>query len=138
MSDLWDNLQEGSEPEAREIGPISRTDIVRYQGASGDMNPIHHDAGFAANSGFEKPLGVGMLPAGAMGAWATQWLGPKNIRRQKVRWKAPYFPDDTLKISGKFVRKYEADGERKVDIEMTCTRQDGEVAVLGWATFVVP
>lgn len=27
--------------------PLKVTDFVRYQGASGDMNPIHHDSAFA-------------------------------------------------------------------------------------------
>ena len=29
----WDDVHEGSEPTPREYGPISRTDMVRYQGA---------------------------------------------------------------------------------------------------------
>jgi acyl dehydratase len=36
----------------RVFGPITRTDIVRYQGASGDFNPIHHDDDFAKSAGF--------------------------------------------------------------------------------------
>ena len=43
----WEQLHEGSAPQAREYGPITRTDMVRYQGASGDFNPIHHDTAFA-------------------------------------------------------------------------------------------
>ena len=46
----WKDLEEGSTTEPMTIGPISRTDIVRYQGASGDMNPIHHDEPFATGS----------------------------------------------------------------------------------------
>ena len=48
----WDQLQEGSAPDTREYGPISRTDMVRYQGASGDFNPIHHDEEFAKSAGY--------------------------------------------------------------------------------------
>ena len=29
------------------VGPLTRTDLVRYQGASGDMQPVHHDEEFA-------------------------------------------------------------------------------------------
>ena len=56
MTPSWDELHEGSEPKAREYGPITRTDIVRYQGASGDFNPIHHDEEFAKSAGY--PIGV--------------------------------------------------------------------------------
>ena len=43
-------------PPPLEIGPITRTDIVRYAGASGDLNPIHHDEGFATSAGFPSVL----------------------------------------------------------------------------------
>ena len=47
-------------PPPRVYGPVTRTDVVRYQGASGDLNPVHHDEPFARAAGFPAPLGVGM------------------------------------------------------------------------------
>jgi hypothetical protein len=46
--------------------PLTRTDFVRYQGASGDMNPIHHDEGYARRAGFPTVFAVGMLGAGIL------------------------------------------------------------------------
>ena len=134
----WEDIKEGAEPAALVLGPVTVTDAVRYQGASGDMNPIHHDAEFAKAAGFEPPLMVGMFQAGVLNTWATNWLGPRNVRRTRVRWKTPVFPGDVLTCSGKVARKYEEDGERRVDLELVCTNQDGAVAVQGWMTFVVP
>jgi acyl dehydratase len=125
-------------PEPMVIGPITRTDIVRYQGASGDMNPVHHDEGFAADSGFDKPLGIGMLPVGFMATWATNWLGPENVRKTRVRFKQPYFPGDTLTITGQVTNQYQENGEDRVDVELSVTHADGRVAIQGWMTFVVP
>ncbi len=138
MSARWEELSEGAGAPARAIGPLTRTDFVRYQGASGDMNPVHHDEVFARAAGYEAPLGVGMFHAGVMGTWATDWLGPENVRAFRVRWKEPVWPGDLLRFEGRVVRKYELAGERRVDLEMVCTRQGGGVAVQGWATFVVP
>ena len=118
------------------VGPISRTDFVRYQGASGDMNPIHHDEEFARNAGFPAPLGIGMFAAGLLNSWATSWLGAENIRSTRVRWKHPVWPGDVLSCCGEIERVYEEAGEERVDLRLTCTRQTGEVAVQGWATFV--
>jgi acyl dehydratase len=133
----WKDMSEGQEgPHPLRIGPISRTDIVRYQGASGDFQPIHHDEPFARSAGYDAPLVVGMYPAGAMQTWATNWLGPENIRNTKMRWKEQVWPGDTLTISGKVSRKYE-DEEKKVDLEMVCVNQDGRTVIQGWATFVV-
>jgi acyl dehydratase len=115
-----------------------RTDFVRYQGASGDMNPVHHDELFAKRAGYDAPLGVGMLHAGVMFDWATDWLGADNVRRVKVRWKAQVWPGDVLTFVGTVARKYEENGERRVDLELCCTTASQAVAAQGWATFVVP
>jgi acyl dehydratase len=139
MSIRWDELEEGAAgPEPLVVGPLSRTDFVRYQGASGDMNPIHHDEPFARAAGYPAPLGVGMLPAGILATWATNWLGPENVRRCKVRWKAQVWPGDVLRCGGRVARKYLEGAERRVELELLCTRQDGTVAIQGQATFVVP
>jgi acyl dehydratase len=138
MSALWQQLVDGAVPAPRVVGPISRTDIVRYQGASGDFNPVHHDELFARAAGYPAPLGVGMFQAGALLAWASDWLGPGNVRRSRVRWKEPVFPGDTVTMTGTIARLYEENGERRVDLELVCTKNGGGVAVQGWATFVVP
>jgi acyl dehydratase len=139
MSPRWEDLPDGTPgPTPLVLGPLTRTDFVRYQGASGDMNPIHHDETFARAAGYSAPLGVGMLPAGALTAWAAGWLGPENVRRVKVRWKEQVWPGDVLTFSGKVARRYEEGGERRVDLDLLCTKQDGGVAVTAWATFVVP
>jgi acyl dehydratase len=125
-------------PAPRTFGPVTRTDFVRYQGASGDMNPVHHDEEFARNAGFPAPLGVGMFAAGVMASWATDWLGPERVRRVRVRWKSPVFPGDRLTVSGEVVRHYEVDGAPMIDLELAVTHEDGRVAVQGWMTFAHP
>ena len=57
----WSDLAEGQAGTSRTYGPVNRTDIVRYQGASGDFNPIHHDEPFATASGYPAPLGIGTV-----------------------------------------------------------------------------
>ena len=117
--------------------PLTITDFVRYQGASGDMNPIHHDSSFAARAGFPTPFAVGMLQAGILATYATDWLGAANIRRFKVQFREQAWPGDVLTYSGAVVDVRDGEGERLVDLELACTRQTGGVHLLGWATFVV-
>ena len=122
-------------PSPLVVGPVTRTDFVRYQGASGDMNPIHHDEEYAKAAGFPTPFSVGMFQAGLLATWATDWLGPENVRRFKVRFKEQVWPGDTLTCSGAVAKEYEEDGERRADVDLECTRQTGGVAIQGWATF---
>ena len=139
MNVRWEDVVPGSEPPPLVLGPLTRTDFVRYQGASGDMQPIHHDEPFARAAGYQAPLAVGMYHAGVMNTWATNWLGPENVRRTRVRWKAQAWPGDVLECGGTITRKYEENGERCVDLELVCRRQgDRQTVVEGWMTFVVP
>lgn len=125
-------------PEPVVHGPLTRTDFVRYQGASGDMNPIHHDEEFAKAAGFPTPFSVGMYQAGLLASWATTWLGAENVRNYRVRFKEQVWPGDVLTCSGTVAKRYEVDGEQRVDLDLVCTRQTGGVAITAWATFVVP
>ena len=136
--DIWESLQAGHAPDPWSFGPLTRTDFVRYQGASGDMNPVHHDDAFAVQAGFEAPLAVGMFAAGAMNSYGTRWLGAENVRRTRMRWKAPAFPGYVMTVQGEVERTYEEAGERRVDVGLTVTDQSGAVSVQGWMTFVVP
>ena len=91
-------------PEPLVVGPLTRTDIVRYQGASGDMNPLHHDEPFARVAGYDAPLVIGMLGAGLLGSYATDWLGASNVRRFRIRFRAQVWPGDTLTCTGHLVK----------------------------------
>jgi acyl dehydratase len=117
------------------VGPLTRTDIVRYQGASGDMNPVHHDETVARAAGYDAPLVIGMLGAGLLATYATDWLGASNVRRFRIRFRTQVWPGDTLTCSGDVVREYDGEGGPLADVELACIRQTGEVAVQAWATF---
>lgn len=132
------DLTVGTERETLVDKPLTVTDFVRYQGASGDMNPIHHDSSFAAKAGYPTPFAVGMLQAGVMATYATDWLGADNVRLFKVQFREQAWPGDVLSYSGKVVAVREENGERLVDVELACTRQTGGTHLKAWATFVAP
>jgi acyl dehydratase len=117
----------------RSFGPLTRTDFVRYQGASGDFNPIHHDEGFAQSAGFPTVFSVGMLQAGLLATYCTDQFGPGNVRRFKVQFREQVWPDDVLICTGTVAAVHDG----VVDLELVVTRQTGGVAVKGEATFAV-
>jgi acyl dehydratase len=117
--------------------PLTLTDLVRYQGASGDLNPIHHDAEYARTAGYPAPFAVGMLQAGILSTYATNWLGPENLRRFKVQFREQAWLGDVLTYSGTVAALVEVDDVRLADLELLCVRQTGGVHLKGWATFVV-
>jgi acyl dehydratase len=129
------SLEVGSAPTPFVDAPLTRTDFVRYQGASGDMNPIHHDDDFARRAGYPSVFAPGMFAAGVLGMFLTEWLGPANVRRIKVRFREQAWPGDVLTYTAHVTQIREEDGKRYADIEGACTRQNGGVHVSGWATF---
>ena len=138
MGVTWEDLSEGAAAEPRDFGPLTRTDFVRYQGASGDFNPIHHNEEYAKSAGFPTVFSVGMLQAGILATYVTDWLGAANVRRFGVQFREQVWPGDTLTCTGTVTKRYEDGGERLVDLELACTRQTGGTAIKGWATFVAP
>ncbi|WP_327000481.1 MaoC/PaaZ C-terminal domain-containing protein [Dactylosporangium sp. NBC_01737] len=119
-------------------GPLTVTDFVRYQGASGDMNPIHHDAEFARAAGFPTVFAVGMRQAGVLAAFAADHLGPGNIRRFEVRFRAIAWPGDVITYSGEVIAVEEAATHTVCTVAVQATRQTGEVHLAGTAVFEVP
>ncbi|HVF74473.1 MAG TPA: MaoC/PaaZ C-terminal domain-containing protein [Acidimicrobiales bacterium] len=121
----------GDSAPGRSFGPLTRTDFVRYAGASGDFNPIHHDEGFATSAGFPTVFSIGMLQAGFLATFATDWLGAEAIRRFRVRFLEQVWPGDVLECSGT-VASVEGD---TVEVELRCVRQTGGLAISGTASF---
>ncbi len=131
------SLDAGTQLDEVTFGPLTRTDFVRYQGASGDFNPIHHDEGFATAAGFPTVFSVGMLQAGILGGYVTDRVGAENVRKFGVQFREQVWPDDVLMCSGTVVKRYEEEGEDRVDIDLVVTRQTGGTAIKGWATAAV-
>lgn len=131
-------LEIGQQAAPVTIGPISRTDIVRYAGASGDFNPIHHDEEVARSAGFPGVFAMGMLPAGLLAGYAVDWLGPDRVRRFTTRFKEQVWPGDVLTCTGTVSALSEgSDGSRAATIDLVCRRQDGGIVVTSTAIFEV-
>jgi len=138
MAWTFEDVQEGAALPPFVVEKLTRTDLVRYAGASGDFNPIHHDEEFAKMAGNPTVFGHGMLTAGFLAKCLTDAVGVDNLRRYKVRFANRVWPGDRITCSGKVTKKYEADGERRIDGEVTAVRQTGETAITGTFTAALP
>ena len=119
------------------VGPITRTDIVRYAGAGGDFNPIHHDEEFARAAGMPGVFSIGMHTAGVLGQYLARWVGLPNVQQFGVRFTGQVWPGDTLALGGRVDRVEDTGGEHLAHIELTAARQTGDVVVKGAAVALV-
>lgn len=118
--------------------PITRADLVRYAGASGDFNPIHFSERAARDVGLPDVIAQGMLTMALATRMVTEWAGdPAAVLDCSVRFTRPVVvPDDgigaLLELSGT-VRELRDDGTALVAL----TARSGGQSVLGRATALV-
>lgn len=74
---------------------ISRADLVRYAGASGDFNPIHWNERFARSVGLPGVIAHGMFTMGAAVQLVTDWIGdPGAVIDYQTRFTRPVPVED--------------------------------------------
>ncbi len=75
---------------------ITRADLVRYAGASGDFNPIHWNERVATEVGLPGVIAHGMFTMALAGRAVTGWTGdPAALVEFQVRFGRPVVvPDD--------------------------------------------
>jgi acyl dehydratase len=128
------DVKVGDELPPLKLPPISRHQLALYCGGSGDHNPIHVDIDFAKKFGFKDVFAHGMLSMAFLGRLATSWVPQKNIRKLGTRFTSITWVGDTITVSGKVTGKREENGEKLVDLELTCTNQNGQNTLEGNAT----
>lgn len=93
-SPVLTELEVGQEVISRTI-PISRADLVRYAGASGDYNTIHWNERFAQEVGLPNVIAHGMLTMALAVGPVTQWAGdPGAVIDYRTRFTKPVVVPD--------------------------------------------
>ena len=109
---------------------LSRTQIVRYAGTSGDYNPLHTDEVFTTQvAGYPSVFAHGMLTMGMTGRMLTNYVGDGRLTKYGVRFTNQVWPGDTLNSTATVEEV--ADGIVKLNVETS--NQDGTVVLSGYA-----
>ena len=111
--------------------------IVSFAEVSGDNNPVHLDAEYAAGTQFKERIAHGMLSAGFISTVVgTKLPGPGAIyMSQNLQFRAPVKIGDVVTAVGTV--KEVDEKRRRVTIETICTV--GETTVIkGEALVMVP
>ena len=131
------DVEPGTELEPRSY-QVTRLNLVRYAGASGDFNPIHWNQRVATSVGLPDVIAHGMYTMAEAGRFASEWAGdPGAVVEFGVRFSAPVVvPDDdhgaTIEIGGTVEEKL--DGNKVV---LALVARSGGTKVLTRARAVV-
>lgn len=117
----FDGTAKGAELPARTYA-VTRLDLIKYAGASGDFNVIHWNERVARSVGLPDVIAHGMYTMAQAGRFVTEWAGgdPGAVTDFGVRFSAMVpVPDDdagaTIEFSGKVLEKL-PDNRVTVDI----------------------
>ncbi|TDC84847.1 dehydratase [Micromonospora sp. KC606] len=104
---------------------VTRVDLIRYAGASGDFNPIHWSDRFATSVGLPGVIAHGMFTMALVGRAVTTWAGaPDAVVDLGVRFTRPVVvPDDDegteIEVTA-VVKGVTEDGLTRLDVTATC------------------
>jgi hypothetical protein len=138
----YDSVEKGMELPVRSYR-VTRLDLVKYAGASGDFNPIHWNERFALSVGLPDVIAHGMYTMAQAGKFVTEWAGdPGAVTDFGVRFSAMVpVPDDdpasgtaggaTIEISGKILEKLDGN---KVTVDIVAKAGDSKVLTRARAT----
>jgi len=95
IAPAFSELAVGQDLGSRSI-TVSRQDLVKYAGASGDFNPIHWNEAFATSVGLPGVIAHGMFTMGAAVQLVTDWAGdPAAVVDFQTRFTKPVLVTDT-------------------------------------------
>ena len=129
----YDTLSVGDELPALELPPVDRTTLALFAGASGDHNPIHIDIDFAKKAGMPDVIAHGMLSMAYLARFLTDWVPQSSLRSFSNRFTAITYIGDRITCTGKVAEKMEQDGEKRVRLEITAAKENGDVTLAGEA-----
>ena len=91
-------LQKGDSLTNVQLDPVSRLDLIKYAGASGDFNPIHTIDKEAENAGLPGIIAHGMWTMGNLAKLFTPYIEEGFIQEYTIRFRGMVFIDDVITL----------------------------------------
>jgi hypothetical protein len=139
LADLsWEDVKEGDElPKL--VMPITVTRCIFMASASRDFAPQHHNSWYAQTRSKTRDMFLGThFNLGMLSRFMTDWGGPEStVRRMQLAMRRSICAGEDLIMTGRVVKKYEAEGEHRVDIEAALDTDRGPAYQAG-GTLALP
>jgi acyl dehydratase len=130
MSSLIE-LQVGESLEDIRLTPVSRLDLIKYAGASGDYNPIHTIDEEAEKAGLPGIIAHGMWTMGNLAKLFTPFYEEGFIQNYQIRFRNMVFLNDVLTLKATLKEK----DNDQLSFDVAAVNQDDKVVIKGTINF---
>ena len=126
-------LQVGDSLEEMQLAPVSRLDLIKYAGASGDYNPIHTIDEEAKKAGLPGIIAHGMWTMGNLAKLFTPYYEEGFVHDYFVRFKSMVFLNDVITLKATVKEKE----EKRLRFDVSAVNQKGNEVVKGEVVFSI-
>lgn len=114
------------------LNPVTRLDLIKYAGVSGDFNPIHTIDAEAKNAGLPGIIAHGMWTMGNLSKLFTPYYGEGFIKEFKIRFAGMVFLNDVLTLKADLVDEK----DMELIFNVTAVNQNNKETIRGTVRFV--
>ena len=125
------NFQENQKMPDFTKKPITKVQLVKYAGASGDFNPLHFDEEFAKKRGLKKLIAHGMLSMGFLSEYVESIFGVGKIKKLQVNFKSMVFIGEEITCSGKINSLDTEEGREFASCSIEAKNKEGNIVTAG-------
>ena len=111
--------------------PITKVQLVKYAGASGDFNPLHFDEEYAKKRGLKKLIAHGMLSMGFLSEYVESIFGVGKIKKLQVNFKSMVFIGEEITCSGKINSLDTEEGREFASCTIEAKNKEGNIVTAG-------
>ncbi|QQK76596.1 dehydratase [Salicibibacter cibarius] len=113
------------------LPPVTRLDLIKYAGASGDYNPIHTIDGEAEKAGLPGIIAHGMWTMGNLSKLFTPYYEEGFIETYQIRFRGMVFLDDVISLHAEVSEQTEG----KITFNVNAKNQKEEDVLKGKVVF---
>ncbi|MBT2757048.1 dehydratase [Mesobacillus foraminis] len=113
--------------EGIQLGPVTRIDLIKYAGASGDFNPIHTIDEEAKKAGLPGIIAHGMWTMGNLAKLFTPYYEEGFIQDFSIRFRGMVFLGDVITLKAELKERV----ENRMSFEVQAINQEGGPVLKG-------
>ncbi|WP_077618044.1 MaoC/PaaZ C-terminal domain-containing protein [Bacillus sinesaloumensis] len=126
-------MESGSSLQSVQLPPVSRMDLIKYSGASGDYNPIHTIDEEAHIAGLPGVIAHGMWTMGNLAKLFTPYHEEGFIKTYSIRFRNMVFLNDVITLNASLKEIY----ENKRIFDVVAVNQHEKAVIKGTIVFQV-